>query len=332
MPMVEEETMSQNRRFYLSVAQTVLPLPCFFPSVSSVKTNLMPVDYIELLDAAAHPLFLVSAFDIANCLPDQRSRMNAALTRSRGRGAAILMDSGNYEGFWKGGLAWTPDRFHEVARVSEHHLCFCYDNLDPPDSARAIADDVVSSVLRDQEHALGTVAPIIHGSTEMLPTAARMVAEQLFPVLLAVPERALGDGIFARIRTLRRLRKALDDLGLHCPLHLLGTGNPLSIAVYAMAGADSFDGLEWCQTVVDHESGRLFHFQQWDLFRDQTEWGNNGALPYIQSALMHNLVFYGTFMADLREVLMNNMAETFLRRYAPDKKVSLLMDAIKGGE
>jgi len=119
---------------------------------------------------------------------------------------------------------------------------------------------------------------------------------------------------------------------LYCPLHLLGTGNPLSIAVYSMAGADSFDGLEWCQTVVDHDTGKLFHFQQWDLFKDQTDWGNNGVLPYIQSALMHNLEFYRAFMAELREALMKDTAEEFLRRYAPDKQASLLMSAINRGD
>lgn len=324
--------MTQDRTFELPIAQTAIPMPCFFPSVSSVKTNLMPVDYIEFLDAAGHPLFLASAFDIANCPPEHRPRMNAAFSRSKGRGTAILMDSGNYEGFWKGELAWTPDRFHEVAKESDHHLCFCHDNQDPPNTAEAISEDVISSVLRDQEHALGTVAPIIHGPRELLPNAARMVAEQLFPVMLAVPERALGDGIVARTRTVRRLRKTLDELGFYCPLHLLGTGNPLSVAVYAMAGADSFDGLEWCQTVVDHESGKLFHFQQWDLFRGQTDWGSNGALPYIQSVLMHNLEFYRAFMADLREALIKETAEVFLRRYTPDKQAKLLMNAIKGGD
>ena len=324
--------MARTRTFDLSIAQTAIPLPCFFPSVSSVKTNLMPVDYVELMDAAAHPLFLVSAYDIANCSPEHRLRMNSALNRSKARRTAILLDSGNYEGFWKGETAWTADRFHEVAKESEHHLCFCHDNQEPPKTAAAIADDVVSSVLRDQEHALGTVAPIIHGSAELLPPAARLVAEQIFPVLLAVPERALGDGIVARTITVRRIRKALDGLGVYCPLHLLGTGNPLSIAVYAMAGADSFDGLEWCQTVVDHETGKLFHFQQWDLFRDQTDWGSNGALPYIQSTLMHNLEFYRAFMSDLREAVMNDTAEAFLRRYAPDKQASLLMSAIGEGD
>lgn len=332
MQALEEGTMAQARKFDLSVAQTIIPLPCFCPSVSSVKTNLMPVDYVELLAAAAHPLFLASAYDIAHCLPEHRSRMDAALSRSKARGTAILMDSGNYEGFWKDGPSWTPERFHEIARTSEHHLCFCHDNQEPPDSAEAIADDVIASVLRDQAHALGTVAPIIHGPTDLLPAAARKVAEKLFPVLLAVPERALGDGIVARTQTVRRIREALDELGFYCRLHLLGTGNPLSMATYAVAGADSFDGLEWCQTVVDHETGRLFHFQQWDLFREQTAWGENGALPYIQSALMHNLEFYRKFMKDLREALTSDSTEKFLRRYASEAQATLLLGASKGGD
>lgn len=330
--MVEKAIIAELRQFELCIAQTTVPLPCFFPSVSSVKTNLMPVDYVELLDAAAHPLYLVSAYDVANSSPEHRPRIDAALNRSKERGTAILMDSGNYEGFWKGDSAWVADRFHETAGTSQHHICFCYDNQDPPDTAEAIADDAIASVLRDQEHALGTVAPIVHGATELLAVATQKVAEQLCPVLLAVPERALGEGILARTRTVRSIRRSLDELGFYCPLHLLGTGNPLSIIAYAMAGADSFDGLEWCQTVVDHDTGKLFHFQQWDLFRYQTDWGRNGGLPYIQSALMHNLNFYRKLMEDLRDAVRNGASEDFLRVHASENQAALLLDAIKGGD
>jgi len=47
--MTEEGRMAQNRTFDLPIAQTVIALPCFFPSVSSLKTHLMPVDYVVLL-------------------------------------------------------------------------------------------------------------------------------------------------------------------------------------------------------------------------------------------------------------------------------------------
>ena len=254
--------MASDRNRGLCLAQTTLPLPCFFPSVSSVKTNLMPVDYVELLAAAGHSHFLVSAYDIAHCIDSQRPRMDAALTRSKERGAVILMDSGNYESFWRHDEDWKPDRFYNIAGSSHYDLCFCYDNQQPPCASESIAEDVVSCVLRDQEHAVGTVVPIVHGAAALLPDAALKTADRLYPLMLAVPERELGEGILERTRTVRKIRETLDTLDVYCPLHLLGTGNPISIVAYALAGADSFDGLEWCQTVVDHKTGKLLHFQQ----------------------------------------------------------------------
>ncbi len=124
--------MGVDRSKELCIAQRAIPLPCFFPSVSSIKTNLMPVDYVELLDAATHPLFLASAYDISRCTDDHRLRIDAALNRSKDRGSVILMDSGNYEGFWKDDKDWHPDRFHEIVCANQHHLCFCYDNQEPP--------------------------------------------------------------------------------------------------------------------------------------------------------------------------------------------------------
>ena len=95
--------MTTSRKYELPIAQKTISLPCFFPSVSSVKTNLMPVDYIELLAASAYSLFLVSAYDIANSFLEHRSRIDSALHKSKESGVAILMDSGNYEGFWRAG-------------------------------------------------------------------------------------------------------------------------------------------------------------------------------------------------------------------------------------
>ena len=322
--------MATSRNMELHIAGTVLQLPCFFPSVSSVRTNLNPVDYVELLDLSGHPHFLVSAYDLSYCTDDQYQRMDTALKQSKARGSAILMDSGNYESFWKGDKTWLPDTFHKIAKTWNYHFCFCYDNQEPPSDSKSIAEDVVASVLRDQDHALGTVIPIIHGSAIKLPDAVRMVAEKLHPILLAVPERELGEGIVERAQTVRKIRETLNTLGTYYPLHLLGTGNPLSIITYALAGADSFDGLEWCQTTVDHETGRLLHFQQWDLIRYQTKWGEPSPLPYIQSVLMHNLDFYQKFMVSLREAIRSENTESFIRNYATNEQALLLFHAGKG--
>ena len=74
----------------------------------------MPVDYVELLNASSHPLFLVSAYDIAHSSTEHRVRINAALSKSKENGNAILMDSGNYEGFWKGDLSWDTTRLYKI--------------------------------------------------------------------------------------------------------------------------------------------------------------------------------------------------------------------------
>jgi len=174
-------------------------LPCFFPSIPSVKTNLLPVDYLEFLVAAGHPAFLVSAYDVAKAEPDQQERMLALLSRAVDAGQMVLMDSGNYESFWKGDRDCDVAEYRDVAASSPHHLCFCHDNQSPPATAEAIAADVVAGVLRDQEAARWMVAPIVHGGRELLPDAVRLVAGELFPPLIAVPERALGDGILARV-------------------------------------------------------------------------------------------------------------------------------------
>ena len=324
--------MTVMRKHSLCLGGTSVPLPCFFPSVSSVKTNLLPVDYVELLAAAARPLYLVSAYDIASSTLEHRERIDRALKQSRAKGSAVLLDSGNYEGFWKGAIDWRAESFHAVSSAYEHDIGFCYDNQAPPRTADAISEDVVKGVLRDQEQSLGTVVPIVHGPADLLPNAVQKVAEHLCPVFLAVPERALGEGIVARTAAVRRIRHALDALGFYCPLHLLGTGNPISIIAYAMAGADSFDGLEWCQTVVDHETALLLHFQQWDFVQKQTEWGSNGTLPYIQSALMHNLDFYTTFMRTLHDAAKRHALHEVLASYLPEERCEIIRNAIEGGK
>ena len=255
--------------------------------------------------------------------------MDAVLLGAQESGSVILMDSGNYESYWKEDQTWDSHAFHQIAGTTPHDICFCYDNQNPSDrSARAIADDVIARVLEDQTYAVGTVVPIVHGETQLLPEAVRLVVEELCPVVVAVAERELGEGIVERVRTVRRIRESLDGGGAYVALHLLGTGTPLAIIAYTLAGADTYDGLEWCQTIVDHDDGRLHHFQHWDFFRHQTIWGQGHSLPYVQSALMHNLWFYDEFMKGLQEAVKAAELERWLRRYASNDQAAMLMGAL----
>jgi hypothetical protein len=150
------------------------------------------------------------------------------------------------------------------------------------------------------------------------------VAIKTKPVMVAVPERILGDGIVERSKRVLDIRQKLNESGCYYPLHLLGTGNPRSILLYAICGADSFDGLEWCQTTVDHNTGLLYHFQQRELFGEQSPFCKLRNFPYDQATLGHNLLFYQTWMGKLHQNVKDDNILDLAKEYFPRELLNKL--------
>lgn len=136
--------------------------------------------------------------------------------------------------------------------------------------------------------------------------------------MVAVAERRLGDGVSARAQSVQAIRRELDKQGRYISLHLLGTGNPISIALYASMGADSFDGLEWCQTVVDHDTALLYHLSQAEFFAKQTAW-SEAKLSFQARTLAHNLEFYAAWMQRLRAAMASGKTVDFFRYNFPER-------------
>jgi hypothetical protein len=276
-----------------------------------------------------HPLVLVSAYDIGCADPPDRREILAVLETFNRAGGAILLDSGNYESYWKADRGWSPGGFATVLAYGLHHLAFTHDVQDQLNDYEHIADEVEQAVMRDQAHSpSATVAPIVHGTSDALPAAVQRVVERLHPVMVAVPERELGEGLLARAETVARIRAAIDQTVAVCPLHILGTGNPLSLLVFVRAGADSFDGLEWCQTTIDAATARPYHFQQRELFGHQDPFAS-ADLPYTEATLAHNLLFYRRFLEQLRDSILAGELDSLLARYLPDLFVHELSRRLK---
>jgi len=294
--------MTSKRPTSLAMRGATCQLPVFFPSISSVKTNLSPAEYLRVLLLAGYPTFLISAYDVHHASPGDRKVIEDGLNAAASANSIILLDSGNYESYWLRDSNWTAEQFHAIARGTPAHAGFCYDNQFPPAKVADAIDDVERAVLRDQAAApRASIIPIVHAPVEILPAVASEVARRLRPLMLAVPERHLGEGVLMRATTVMAVRAALRTLDYYCPLHLLGTGNPRSLLLYAWSGADSFDGLEWCQTAIDHATAMPVHFQQWDFYRQQTPLGDADDLPYAQRVLVHNLVFYQQWLGKMAD-------------------------------
>ena len=298
--------------------------PCFVKSISSFETQLdheaglTVISLFPEMDA-----LLVSAYDM-HLKGDakikekkQHELMCKQLESLDERGALILMDSGNYEKSRKKDNAWTKRKYDWVLKNVPYTYAFCYDNLKPPEDVVKNVTDVISRVNGKYENVL---IPILHAPVKkgirnhgLLPDIFLEYASRKESPFIAVPERELGEGICQRAETITNIRKELSTLKYYQPIHILGTGNPLSLLILAAAGADLFDGLEWCRTVADRETGFLFHHQQFDFFKLQSVESARyqrvrEEMLKIDTSLifkmgLHNLDFFYVWMEELQDAI-----------------------------
>jgi len=325
--MLEMKFLKENnktRSKFFPARGKALRLPIYFPSISSVKTGLSPFDYYNVLKALQQTHFLVSAFDIDKSF--QRTEFIKALKTNRNEdGAIILMDSGNYESYWMRDKSWSIDGFNEILKQEVSDLAFCYDNQFPPDNLKENAIGVVMSTRKSQEVANATsIIPIIHCKKENLNDAVLELCNQTNSPMVSIPERILGDGLLERVQTVTNLRRELNKLDNYTFIHLLGTGNPFSLLLFSLAGADSFDGLEWCQTTVNSETALLYHFQQRELINDNCNFCKSGEFDYNLTTLGHNLTFYNYWMKIIQDAIEANSEEELLCKYFDTNFVTYL--------
>lgn len=324
----------------LIVREKVLRLPAFVFSLSSHETQVTPKEGASLLHFLEPDAALVSAYDAWKYYARDRA-FYSSMEQIRKSKDVLFLDSGNYEAYRKNDChspkknptGWHKDHFRETALRLSPDLAFSFDTINPKGEPDQIVARIVKNffaddrALRERDFPL---CPIIHLPKEFEGTraccAARIVsgvARALDPLLLAIPERELGDGLLERTRTVHDIRKALNGLGKYYPLHLLGTGNPLSMYALAAAGADSFDGLEWCRTVADYEEGFLFHFQQFEFFSETRlhriqdlrirSLIEDSKASYSAKVLGFNIDFFKDWTRFMQNMIHSGQTETLLR-------------------
>jgi len=305
------------------------PLPCFFPSISTIKTNLSPLEYLKILTASKYPLFLISAYDLYDCnkRQGQLKEIKKLLENAVNNKQIVLIDSGKYESYWKNDKTWSIGKYREILKSIPHQIAFCYDvfKWDIDLDFQGIINNIENEVIKSQLFSNGTIVPILHSSKkELFPKTIAKLADRLNPLIIAIPERELGDGILERASNVFKIRKELNKKLQYYPLHLLGTGSPLSILIYSICGADSFDGLEWCQSTINYDTGLLYHFQQREFFKLDQKLQEISNLPYTELTLVYNLMFYNIWMNKINKGFLNNNIMEIVDSYLPKKMVVLL--------
>lgn len=296
-------------------------LPVLFHSISSHETRLAPAEALRVLGLFGAKDVLVSAYDFVGKDSAPALRLVKGFSSKGGR---IVLDSGNYEKFRRIDRNWTQRRYVEALKRTPHDLAFTYDDLEPPKTSRRAVTTAIKAFERDSRHTSSPVIPIVHlpqkrDNAEVADVAARImleVANETRPVALAIPERELGSGLFARTSTIRAVRAALNTLPYYQVVHVLGTGTPLTVGLMVAAGADSFDGLEWCRYVLDGESAQYHHLHHYDLFKWQglvaSSDVTNAAVRdprvgFVAKAAFHNLEILTSWMTQLRGASLSDV-------------------------
>ncbi len=277
------------------------PAPLLFAAVSSLRARAPIVDHLAVISAARFPAALVSAADLATADHDEAGSIRHWASQYRAASGLLMLDSGGYEATWKGWTDWGPDELEQHAIQSDFAVA--------SDSAISEHDAVAAALAAADAYA---AIPQRRATVRLaLPhaTSPGVLAETIESVVaatdcthVAIRERELGDGILDRLTNLAGLAASLQHSGLACKLHILGVGSPRDILSYAICGAHSFDGLEWCRCALDPVSGQVAGIGDWQVMRSRSPFIERlRDLPYFAACTLHNLLFLKEFMSWLQQ-------------------------------
>jgi hypothetical protein len=150
---IQSKNNIMSKKISIPIGGVSLNLPAFFPSISSVKANLKPLEYLRVLTSVGHPLFLISAYDIYNCTnKHEQKRIEVMLRDAVINQKAIILDSGNYESYWQKTKPWKIAHFWKCLESYDYGFAFYFDKREQQlrwNSAQRIVNEVERGVLRD---------------------------------------------------------------------------------------------------------------------------------------------------------------------------------------
>ena len=306
-----------ERSFRIEVDGKIFNTPFFFPAISSIKTNFEIEECAKLIRKIGYPSFLISSYDIYHADEKERNNLIEIVSQSTEVETITLLDSGQYEAFWYHDTKWSFENLESIMDKICVDFCFSFDtSFENTGSLEQHIKDTITNIAKTAgAQRSGSTIPLIHSDPESLLKVIHDVVEGIRPEIIGIPERELGSSIFQRAVMVKKIREELDKADQHIPLHLLGTGNPISMLTYSICGADMFDGLEWCNTVVVPKTGHLFHFIQKELIDCDCTACKIKDIPYHTQTMAHNLVFYRKFIEKIQESIKNEEIDQILDAY-----------------
>jgi hypothetical protein len=174
--------------------------------------------------------------------------------------SVIFLDSGGYEARVEHDLSesygkdykpskWTAEYHRSVIKEWEASVPTVLVSFDSPARHSMIERQIAAALKLKQEFPDSPHELLIkpeHKSElldmELLP---KVLGELGNFTIIGFTEHELDNRIIGRMQKIARARRILDDAGIQAPIHIFGSLDTFSTALYFLSGAEIFDGLTW---------------------------------------------------------------------------------------
>lgn len=324
---IEQKNVGSNnsRVCMLSFNSKKLLTPFYFPSITSAETRSGITDLIDFIVDTEYPAMLVSCYDLMN-LKEQEIAIDVKLDRYYKNGGILLLDSGEFEKYHFKGV-WPFEKYSKILEQTNADFFTSYDRTVETDTSQkeidAFSDEFIpkSKQVSNNKNFIA----ICHGNNdeESMCCSIKKTLEQNSGIqMIAISERECGRTISEQCNMIIKIRQTINEYDKNILIHILGCGNPISIAVFSYAGADTFDAVDWCRWSIDPstlEYGNISHVQLFDCVCDACE---TIKMDERSRAWQHNLQMYNYFLIRLRRAIEEKKSlSEFLEGENIDQKV-----------
>ena len=322
---------NESRVLEINFVDKKFSTPTYFPSISSAVTRI-PISWlIRFCVNENYPKLLVSAYDLDDIKNEQNSIMK--ILKNYAKKNILFVDSGTFESYWLKDKEWTFDKYNKIITKISGDIYTSFDKLPKPyDNLKTISSNInsfmkKSSIISKKSHC----AMVLHGNipSQIINAAKNNVFDNANPLIYTIPERDCGKTIKDKITTIKKIRIMLNKKNPANILHILGCGNPLSIALFTFVGADSFDSVDWSRWVIDPKTLQFVDLNHIELIECDCKICQRKKLDAQIKPLLHNILFYQKFMSDLQTAILDNSGLELLKNYVDDKTFSKIIKLFK---
>lgn len=326
--IIDQKLGRLNSRYLnLQIGTKKLATPTYFPSISTTSTRMSYSSILRTLVTSSFPQLLVSCYDLHKLEDDKKIVLSYLKEYSENKNL-LFLDSGEFERYYFKASDWDFPKYKKIVEAIDSDFFGSYDII--PDETNKF-EDIVTLTIQKTESSFNLIknnycVTIFHGKSpselyELIKTVISSNKE--FFGMIAVAERECGKMIEDKIKTVQKIRELLKQNSPNTILHILGCGNPSSIALLTFAGADSFDSFDWNRWIIDKNTMQFQDFANLTLLDCDCKGCASQNRDSRERAMLHNLIFYQNFIYRLqRSIIDNEDISVVLREFVEPKIIS----------